>query len=74
MVDAEVEEALARHAALPAAARVERHQLLRRRQAEVALELEQRLPELVRVFLLGGLASSHVLRDEALQGEGRPTF
>lgn len=69
MVDAEVEEALARNVTLPAAARVERHQLLRRRQAEVALELEQRLPELVRVFLLGGLASSHILRDEALHVE-----
>lgn len=66
VVDAEVEEALAGHAALPAATRVECHQLLRRRQAEVPLELEQRLPELLRVLLLGGLATPHFLRDEAL--------
>lgn len=67
VVDAEVEEALPRHPALPAAAGVVRHQLLRRREAEVQLELQQRLPELVRLVLLGGLATPDLLGDEALR-------
>lgn len=67
MVDAEVEEALPRYPALPAAARVVRHQFLRRRKPEVQLELLQRLPELPRVVLLGGLATLDLLSDEALR-------
>lgn len=67
MVDAEVEEALPGHPALPAAARVVSHQLLRRRQAEVQLELLQRLPELPGVVLLGRLPALDLLCDEALQ-------
>lgn len=67
MVDAEVEEALPRHPALPAAARVVRHQFLRRGEAKVQLELQQRLPELLRLVLLGGLATPDLLGDEALQ-------
>lgn len=67
MVDAEVEEALPGHAALPAAARVERHQFLRRREAEVKLELQQRLPELLRVLLLGSLATPELLRYQTLK-------
>lgn len=67
VVDAEVEETLPRHPALPAAAGVVGHQLLRRRQAEVQLELLQRLPELPRVVLLGSLPRLDLLCDEALQ-------
>lgn len=67
VVDAEVEEALPGHPALPAAARVVSHQLLRRRQAEVQLELLQRLPELPGVVLLGRLPALDLLGDEALQ-------
>lgn len=67
VVDAEVEEALPRHPALPAAARVVGDQLLRGREAEVQLELLQRLPELCRVVLLGSVAALDLLCDEALQ-------
>lgn len=67
VVDAEVEEALPRHTALPAAAGVVRHQLLRRREAEAQLKLHQRLPELLRVVLLRSLSAPGLLRDEALQ-------
>lgn len=67
VVDAEVEEALSRHPALPAAAGVVRHQFLWRWEPKVQLELQQRLPELFRVLLLGGLATPNLLCNEALQ-------
>lgn len=66
VVDTEVEEPLSRNPALPAAAGVERHQFLRGREAEVQLKLQQRLPELLRVVLLGSLAAAHLFCDEAL--------
>ena len=66
MVDTEVEEALARHAALPAAARVVGDQLLRRREAKVPLKLQQRLSELFGVLLLGGNAPAGLLRYQTL--------
>lgn len=68
VVDAEVEEALPGHSALPAAAGVERHQFLRGREAEVPLELQQCIPELLRILLLSRLASSSLLCNETLQG------
>lgn len=66
MVDAEVEEALPRNPALPAAAGEVGHQLLRRREAEVQLELQESLPELLRVLLLGRLPAPGLLRYQAL--------
>ena len=66
MVDAEVEESLSRHPALPAAAGVVRHQFLWRGEAKVQLELQQRLPELFRVLLLGGLSTPKLLCNKAL--------
>ena len=61
MVDAEVEPALPGDVPLPTAAGVVDHQLLRRRQAEVQLELLQSLPELLWVVLLGCLLAPHLL-------------
>lgn len=66
MVDAEVEESLSRHPALPAAAGVVRHQFLWRGEAKVQLELQQRLSELFWVVLLGGLATPKLLCNKAL--------
>lgn len=66
VVDAEVEEALPRHPALPAAAGVERHQLLWWREAEVQLKLQKGFPELFWILLLGGLTPPNLLCDEAL--------
>lgn len=66
VVDAEVEEALPRHPALPAAAGVVGHQLLWRREAEVQLKLQKGVSELFWILLLGGLTPPNLLCDEAL--------
>lgn len=74
MVDAEIEEALARYPALPAAAGVVGHQFLRLWEAKVQLKLQQRLPEFFWFLLLGRLATPHLLCNEALQRRERATI
>lgn len=69
VVDTEVQPALAGHPALPAAARIVSHQLLRLGEVEPGLELHQSFSELLGLLLLlcqsaAGLLSNQSLRTE----------
>lgn len=70
VVDAEVEPALARYPALPAAARVEGDQLLCLRKAEPGLELHQGFPELLGLLLLLCQSAAGLLSNQGL-GHGK---
>jgi hypothetical protein len=67
VIGAEVQYALAWDPALPAAAGELRHQHLLWREAEVQLKLLERLPEALRVLLLGRLSTPRLLRYQTLQ-------
>ena len=66
VVDAQVQPALAGHAALPAAARVICDQLLGLREVEPGLELHQGLAELLGLLFLLGQPAARLLGNQSL--------